>query len=211
MIAAVQRVRFKPKSVQASFLILLPQIERHARYSFRQIACPGLRGDRIAEAIGLAWKWHCRLLEQGKDVFAFPVAFSCLVAKAVKSGRRVCGQEKATDAMSSVAQHRRSFNVRNFSQSSSPEGNLLDEALRDNTQSTVPDQVAFRNDFRAGLDRLTSRNRAHRPGTRTWTHVDGSRATLWRQRRPNQANSAQFHDGWRAFGEPVRRKQLVPS
>lgn len=211
MIAAVQQVRFKPKSVQASFLILLPQIERHARYSFRQIACPGLRGDRIAEAIGLAWKWHCRLLEQGKDVFAFPVAFSCLVAKAVKSGRRVCGQEKATDAMSSVAQHRRSFNVRNFSQSSSPEGNLLDEALRDNTQSTVPDQVAFRNDFRAWLGSLTSRNRAivrelalGHTSTEVARRFGVSAARISQLRR-------QFHDGWRAFGEPVRRKQLVPS
>lgn len=159
MTAKAHQVSLTSRNFQKSFLVLLPHIERHARIYFRQIACPGLRSDRIAETVGLAWKWHCRLLQQGKDVFAFPVVFSCLVARAVKSGRRVCGQEKAADAMSSVAQQRHSFTVSILPQCSSLEGNVFDEALRDNTQSAVPDQVAFRSDFRDWLKSLTRRNR----------------------------------------------------
>lgn len=209
MTAFTQRVRLS-RIAQESFLVLLPQIERHARIYFRHVACPGLRGDRIAETIGLAWKWHCRLLEQGKDVRAFPVVFSCLVARAVKSGRRLCGQEKAADAMSSTAQQRRSFTVSSLPQGSSLEGNVFDDALRDNTQSAVPDQAAFRSDFRAWLESLTCRNRdivqqlaLGHTSTEVARRFGVSSGRISQLRR-------QFHDGWRAFCDPHQQKKSPP-
>jgi DNA-directed RNA polymerase specialized sigma24 family protein len=211
MTAMAHQVSSDSRNVQESFLVLLPQIERHARIYFRQIACPGLRSDRVAETVGLAWKWHCRLLEQGKDVLAFPVVFSCMVARAVKSGRRLCGQEKAADAMSSVAQQRRSFTVSSLPQGSSLEGNVFDEALRDNTQSAVPDQAAFRSDFRDWLKSLPRRNRdivRQLAFGHTTTEVasrfgvSAGRISQLRQ---------QFHDDWREFCDPVQQKESPPS
>src|SRR5579871_3070265 len=53
--------------LHAGFLRILPPIQVHAAISFRDIRCPSLRADRIAETIELAWKWYRRLAEKGKD------------------------------------------------------------------------------------------------------------------------------------------------
>jgi len=128
----------------------------------------------------------------------------------VKSGRRLCGQEKAADAMSSVAQQRRSFTVSSLPQGSSLEGNVFDEALRDNTQSAVPDQAAFRSDFRAWRKSLTRRNRAiveqlalGHTSTEVARRFSVSAGRISQLRR-------QFHDGWRAFCDPVPQKESPP-
>jgi hypothetical protein len=113
-----------------------------------------------------------RLTERGKDVFTFPAAFAALVARAVKCGRRLCGQEKAKEVLSFVAQQRHGFRIELLPQSTrcphdnlyaTPDGQALhdafEERLRDNTQTPVPDQVAFRIDFPAWLQTLTGRER----------------------------------------------------
>src|SRR5262245_3323348 len=93
------------------FLALVPRIETHAGICFRGIRCPVTREDRVAECVALGWKWFVRLSEQGKDVFAFPMAFASLLARAVRCGRRLCGQERAGDVLSIVAQARHGFRV----------------------------------------------------------------------------------------------------
>ena len=57
-------------------------------------------------AVALAWKWHLRLLERGRDVRQFPMVFIYLVVAAVKSGRRLAGTAKAKDAMNRLTQRR---------------------------------------------------------------------------------------------------------
>jgi hypothetical protein len=158
--------------LHARVLRLLPKIETHARISFRGIRCPVKQEDRVQECVALAWKWFARLSEQGKDVFAFPMAFAVLVARAVKCGRRLCGQERAGDVLSFVAQQRHGFRVEHLPASThspheqlyaTPRGQALldafEERLRDNTQTPVPDQVVFRIDFPAWLQTLTARER----------------------------------------------------
>lgn len=206
---AAHQVGLDSRNLQESFLALLPHIEKHARIVFCQIPCPGLRGDRIAETIALAWKWYCRLLERGKNVWAFPIAFSWLVARAVKSGRRLCGQESATDVMSSVAQQRRSFMGSSLPQDGTLEGNAFEEALRDNTQTAVPDQVAFRCDFRDWLKSMTRRNRAivrqlalGNTTTEVACRFGISAARISQLRR-------QFRDDWRVFYDPVHTDDPV--
>jgi hypothetical protein len=81
--------------LHARFLRLVPRIEGHARIFFRGIRCPVKREDKVQECVALGWKWFLRLTEQGKDVFAFPMAFVALLARAVKCGRKLCGQERA--------------------------------------------------------------------------------------------------------------------
>src|SRR5262249_2153791 len=102
-----------------------------------------------------------RLAEQGKDVFAFPMAFAALLARAVKCGRRLCGQERVKDALSLLAQQRHKFLVGRLPTSTrrhheelyaDPHGQALldafEERLRDNAVTPPPDAAAFRVDGR---------------------------------------------------------------
>ena len=148
-----------PTALHASFLAILPQVQRHGRIYFR-----GARSDRkadlVAEMVALAWKWFIRLAERGKDPTLFASMLASYAAKAVKCGRRVTGQEPDRDVLSPLAQMRRCFVVSTLPEFSTLSGNPLAEALQDNMASPVPDQTAFRLDFSAWLQTLGSRNQS---------------------------------------------------
>src|SRR5262245_3121703 len=113
----------------------------------------------MAEMVALAWLWFVRLVQQGKDPTRFASALATYAARAVKAGRRLCGIEKAREVLSSRAQYRQNFAVVSLPHTSTLAGTPLDEALHDNTQTPVPDQVAFRQDFPAWLSGLGERDR----------------------------------------------------
>src|SRR5262249_51669902 len=94
-----------------------------------------------------------------KDAGQFASALATYAARAVSSGRRLCGQEKASDALSPLAQQRRGFSVGALPDISTMSGNPLEEALRDNTQTEVPDQVHFRLEFPRWRRTRTHRDR----------------------------------------------------
>jgi hypothetical protein len=142
--------------LQARFQTILPRIELHARIYFRHVKCPGKRQDAIAETVAVAWQWFLRTTEQGKNPAEFVSALASYAARHVHSGRRLCGQERARDALSPLAQRRRGFTVSSLPDFSD---NPFSEALSDNTRSPVPDQVCFRLDFPAWLITLSARNR----------------------------------------------------
>jgi formate dehydrogenase assembly factor FdhD len=147
--------------LQASFLaIVLPRVLSHGRVYFRNIRCRHRREDAIQEMIDLTWMWHLRLAEKGKDSTLFPTALASYAARAVKSGCRFCGQERAKDVLSPLAQQGQHFAVEKLPDFSTLNGSPLEEALHDNTVSPVPDQVAFRLDFPAWLGTLGPRNRS---------------------------------------------------
>jgi hypothetical protein len=148
--------------LHAAFLSILPRIERHAVIYFRGLRCPQGRDDAVQETLAISWRWFVRLIEQGKDPLAFPVALAAYAARAVRCGRRLCGQERGKDAMSGIAQQRHGFLVELLPHSTAStheeryshvhgqrQQDALEERLRDNTQTPVPDQVAFRIDFPA--------------------------------------------------------------
>lgn len=139
------------------FLTILPKIETHARISFRNIVCPEKRADRMAETVALCWKWFARLAEKGKDATQFPTALAGFAVRAVRSGRRVCGQLKPKDVLSERAQQLNGFVVTKLPDFSTLGENPYSEALADNTVSPVPDQVAFRIDFPAWMQCLNRR------------------------------------------------------
>jgi hypothetical protein len=146
--------------LQASFLaIVLPRVLSHGRVSFRHVKCRDRRADAIQEMIGLAWLWHLRLAEKGKDATQFPTALASYAARAVKSGSRVAGQERAHDILSPLAQQGHHFAVGKLPDFSTLNGSPLEEALHDNMVSPVPDQVAFKIDFPGWLATLDQRNR----------------------------------------------------
>jgi hypothetical protein len=161
-----------PEALHAHFLAILPRIEAHAQVRFAFLRCPGKRDDAVAEVVALCWCWFRRLVAQGKAIDQFVSVLADYAVRHVKSGRRLCGQEKAKDVLSPRAQRLKGFAVERLPSSillshnalySDPHSkDLIDafeERLRDNTQSPVPTQAAFRIDFPAWLSQLGARNR----------------------------------------------------
>jgi hypothetical protein len=141
------------------FQTILPRIELHGRICFRHLKCSHTKEDAICEMIGLAWAWFRRLAEQGKDGRLFPTAIATYAARAVKSGRRVCGQERAGDVLSPLAQQRHNFSVHSLPIYSTLDSDPYNEALAENAISPIPDQVQFRLDWPAWLATRTDRDR----------------------------------------------------
>ena len=120
--------------------------------------------------------------------------------------------EKAKDAMNRFTQRRHGFTVESLPISprtcvgdlySRPHGQLLhdtyEERLRDNTQTPVPEQVAFRLDWPAWLATITDRDRRLGTGHGAQPPHQGfapkyglSPARISQKRR-------EFHDDWQRF------------
>jgi len=145
--------------VQSDFLTVLPRITHHARCYFRHVRCHHRKSDFVSEVVSICWKWWVRLVQLGRNPGRFVSALAAYAAKAVGTGRRVCGQERAKDVMSPVAQQRHGFSVQTLPHGSTLNTNPLSEALTDNTVSPVPDQVQFRCDFPEWLGTHSPTNR----------------------------------------------------
>jgi hypothetical protein len=184
--------------LHAHFLALLPRIALHGRVSFRHLRCTH-REEAVAEVVALAWKWFVQLAQRGKDAATFGSALATYAVRAVRSGRRVCGQERPKDVLSPLAQRRCGFTVCSLPATSSPEGNVLSEALHDNTQTPVAEQVAFRCDFPAWLQTRAERDR------RLALDLMAGERTLEVSRRyglsPARVSQLRrdFHDDWERF------------
>ena len=192
----------------ARFVAFLPRIDLHARIYFRFLPHDH-KEEAVAETVALAWRWFVRLAERGKDAAQFVSALASYAARAVLSGRRLCGQLPAKDVLSEVAQRRHGFTVQALPQSTrhpfdevymSVHGqrhiDALEEMLRDNTVTPPPDQAAFRIDFAAWRRTRTERDRRLMAdlmlGERT-SHV--SRKYGITAGRVSQLRR-EFHDDW---------------
>jgi hypothetical protein len=156
--------------LQASFQQILPRIERHAELSFRGIKCRDTRTDCVAETVALCWRWFKDLSLRGKDPTCFPSALAGFAVRAVRSGRRLCGQLRAGDVFNRATQQRKGYRVeplpiatrRCMNDLNSPDGqgqlDAYEERLQDNRQTPIPDQVAFRCDFPRWLQSQTYRH-----------------------------------------------------
>jgi hypothetical protein len=157
--------------LHARFLALLPAIERHGHIYFRHLG-PHRRADAIQEMRALAWKWFLRLADRGRDPADFVASFVTLLARAVNSGRRLAGMERAKDVMNRATQRRHGFKVEPLPASTrasheelygatrgQQRHDALEERLQDNTVTPVLDQVQFRIDWPVWLATLTGRER----------------------------------------------------
>jgi hypothetical protein len=199
------------EQLHVAFLLILPRIETHARIWSRHLTCPGLKEDFVCEAVALAWRSFVRLAQRGKDATQFPSALATGVVRAVRSGRRLAGQERSRDVMSAAAQRRHGFRVEELLPPSAayerlksePLGQRLhdafEERLRDNTLTPVIDQVVFRLDFQDWLGTLTARNR------RVVDHLMAGEGTGDVARKfglsPGRVSQLrrQFEDGWAVY------------
>ncbi len=202
MIASLVSIPGRPSldQVQADFLAARPRLVRHGNVYFRHVRCWQRKADCIGEMIGLCWKWWLGLVERGKNPRAFVSVLASFAAKAVRSGRRVCGQLKAKDVLSERAQQRHCFVVGKLPDFSTESTNPLAEALADNTRSPVPEQVAFRIDFPAWLTTRTERDRRmiERMAMRDRTK-DLARKFRLSESRVSQLRQ-EFHEDWHRFG-----------
>jgi hypothetical protein len=123
--------------LQDRFVAIIPRITAHGQVYFRDVKCPGKKDDGLAEMIALSWAWFVRLVEKGKDPTTFVSAIASFAAKAVRSGRRLCGQERSKDVLSSVAQQRNTFTVSELPHRISLTSTPLQEALIDNIKTPL--------------------------------------------------------------------------
>jgi hypothetical protein len=160
----------------------------------------------------LAWKWFVRLAQRGKDAAEFLTIFNGFLARAIRSGRRVMGQEKAKDVMCPFAQRRHGFKVVPLPKTRTSHEHLysdargqqdhdaFEERLRENTVTPVPDQAAFRIDWPAWL-----RSRCHRDRRIIDDLVEGQQGKdVGRKFGLSPARVSQlrraFKDDWERFG-----------
>ena len=185
--------------LQVRFLSILPRIELHGRICFRYLRCPALRDDAVAEVVALAWKWHLRLAERGKDATQFPSALATFAARAVRAGRGLCGRERARDVLSPSAHQKHHFVVERLPDFSTLGGNPLEEALVDNTQTPPPEQASFRIDFPTWLRTRSERDRRLAEDLMTGERtLDLSRKFGLSPARISQLRR-DFHEDWQRF------------
>ena len=160
MKSAVSNMRLlSTAALHTHFLAILPRIEQHGRICFRHERCASKKADHIAEMIALAWKWYVGLMRRGKDPSTFVSTFADFAAKAVKSGRRLCGHENPKDVLSGRAQQMHNFTVGKLPSFSTMMGTELTEALIDNTLTPPDEQAAFRIDFPVWIHTHSQRHR----------------------------------------------------
>jgi hypothetical protein len=201
-----------PDPRHAPFLALPPTIETHAQIVFRGCKCP-VRGEKaVQECVALAWQWYTRLVARGKDVTCFPMAFTILVVRAVKSGRRLCDQERTQDVLSPLPQQRHGFVVESLpvahrasheqlyaTPHAQQQQDLYEDRLCDNTVTPSPDQAAFGIDFPAWLRTLTARERRLiRTRARNERTKELSRQFALSPARISQLRQ-EFRQGWQRF------------
>jgi len=147
------------QSLQSSFLRILPHIQRYAQFHFRSIRCRDKRQEYLCEMLALGWKWFVRLVEQGKDPTLFVSALANFAARAVKSGRRLCGKEKSKDVLSPSAQRQFDFTIHSLSEGHALYDEEFAEALKGNPYTPPDEQAAFRLDWPSWLSTRTDRDR----------------------------------------------------
>jgi hypothetical protein len=139
--------------------VILPRVQYYGRIAFRHLDADR-REEATAEMTAICWLWFMRLAARGKDATHFPSVLASLAARAVRAGRRLCGKGHPKEAMSRLTQQRHGFVVQTLPhEDTCRDDNPVILALHDNTQSPVPDQVAFRLDFPAWVQTYPERKR----------------------------------------------------
>jgi hypothetical protein len=131
------------------FVLIIPVIRNHARVSFCKMQ-PEEKEELIEECLANAFRAYARLLELGKHDLIYPTVLAKFAVKQVRSGRRVGGKLNCQDVLSLYAQKRKAIKIERLDRFD-PEEQAWLEAVVEDTETPVPEQVAFRVDFPAWL------------------------------------------------------------
>jgi hypothetical protein len=181
----------------ASFLKMLPIIRTCARIAFRHLQ-PEARDEAIQEVIANAMSAYVRLVELGKTAVAYPTVLARFAIAQFRDGRRVGASLNIREVLSKYAQRMKRLIVERLDHFDIEENEWKQAVVEDN-QTPVPDQVAFRIDFPAWLASLSGRDRriaqalalGHSTG-RVARRFSLSSGRISQKRR-------EFFDSWKAF------------
>jgi hypothetical protein len=139
-----------------TFLLMLPQIEDHARFRFRH-----LKGERyedaVQEVVCNSLVAYASLVEQGRAEAATWSSLAKYAVAQVRSGRRVGSSLNIKDVSSSYCQQRKHVRMESLHQWD-PQDEEWREILVEDRTATPADLAACRIDFPAWLDTLSDRD-----------------------------------------------------
>jgi hypothetical protein len=139
-------------SQHAGFLALQPIVVRHAQVVFRRY--PAVEQEElIAEAVAAAFVSYLALKARGREPHEFPSAIAKYSTLRVMEGRHVGSRSNCHDVLARRVQRRRWFQVRPL-----PPRDTIMEAAFVTDETPVLDQVVFRIDVPAFLQKLTERD-----------------------------------------------------
>ena len=131
------------------FLGILPVVKRYACLLFRNWP-PSDREDAVAETVARAFVTFISLKRQGRNPFEFPSKIVVRSVQRVRDGRHIGQSANSRDLLSEKSQLHREIDVQRVGE--------WQDALVDNMQTPILDQVCFRCDFPAWLSTLTRRD-----------------------------------------------------
>lgn len=153
------------------FLPLMTVVQRHAAVVFHSL--PEVeKEEAIAEAVAAAYVAYRRLCDRGIDgAKEFPSVLATYAALHVKDDRHVGGRRSSKDVLSAKAQRKHGFHVTSLPQSTrrshedvhsavsgQREMDTFEERLHENRRTPVPEQAAFRIDWRQFIRSLSRRD-----------------------------------------------------
>jgi hypothetical protein len=139
-----------------SFVRMLPDIERHARFAFRRHGAEA-REDATAEVVANAFVAFARLVERGKVDLAYPNVLARYGVAQFRDGRRVGCHLNIGDVLSPYCQRRKQVAVERLDDRGA-NGSWRDVAIEDR-RSTPAEVASFRIDFAGWLSSLTPSKR----------------------------------------------------
>lgn len=157
MIAPIKRSRRPRPKWHRAFLDMLPAILKHLRSAFRNYPAEA-RAEAIQEALANTCVAYARLVERGAVERAFPTVLARFAVAQVRGGRRVGARQNVRDVLSPCAPWKKRLMVERLDRFDLEEGEWM-EAVVEDPHTSVFDQVWFRIDFPAWLDRLSPRDR----------------------------------------------------
>ena len=136
---------------------MIPIIQEHARVSFLGKG-PEEKEELAAECVANAFRAYARLVDLGRKHLIYPSVLARYAVMQVREGRRVGGQLNTFDVLSRYAQHRKRIVVERLDKFD-PDADEWQEAVIEDHETPVPEQVAFRVDFPAWLAGHPARKR----------------------------------------------------
>jgi len=112
------------------------------------------REDAVHEVIANAVVALARLVQLGKADLAYPAVLTRYGVAQLRGGRRVGNRMRIGEVLSDYAQHKKGFFVERLDRFDEESADWL-EAVVEDAQTPVPDQVVFRIDFPAWLNSQT--------------------------------------------------------
>lgn len=196
----------------AAFLEMLPAIQRQAKIAFRHLD-PEAREEAVQAIAAYAATAFKALWDQNKAELAYPSVLALYGIRRVKIGRKVGSRLNVRDVSSEYCQLKKHLTVERLDRYDKCEGTWREAVVEDH-QTPVVDQVWFRIDFPAWLSQFPDRDRqiaeALAAGSRTGEVAEQFEVSAGRVSQLRK----EFAESWEEFHgekEPADQTACVPA